>query len=1631
MSAFRESQAEAARARRLIDQAQEKLDRTRNRLHQERLRADAGRRAGDPELREVLAGIERLEIEAGRSKVALTDAKANLGSFLAEFPGLDDPQAAIENLNDSTPFLLLPVRVETRFMTANRQRQLWVRIFPDDVAVHTHEKELTPEEVEAGRAYWLELYRAARIGDDSERETREQGAWRRLAGILDGSRAAWVARSTRPESLEVSEEADLAFPEHDPETLKPDAWSRAPRSRVMPDRFVVSLYSGGKKVAEKAGELIPDPLVLGPEPSEEKPDLEQVDGELAAAADLRWIYEFDRAVANGMGLILDLESPFDRTGFDRLLVLGLRLSADADEGSALVEELIDNHHYAADGMAFLAQGTPTNNTDSQGSGFGSLDPGAAESFATETGEPNLPASQSPERDGHRLAEALGIGTAPLAYLAGAGQTDVTEAHALNKALWPATLGYYLEEMLQLDLDAIHQTRGFFVDYVTGRGPLPAVRVGTQPYGVLLTSDFSSWQWERETEGSSFLFLEELKEVLTKIQATWRTLAEQVPHVDASGDKFKNLLRMLGLHATSVEFHRRNAVGKKFLWNYLSFNFLTSLLQRVRQTMSQSAETIVASLGLTKLRDPDGRLHNKIFDLAFFFGHDDITDPLVDDVASRDDEVWSESEALPARYRVPHEGGGFEQRDYIGWLIGSDIADIKRHAFRDAAGEKLAAPRAVLYRMLRRALLLAYHDASMNMYVARNLVTAEARREIEFANIAEGRTVTRWEFLEADVQKVAPDLSEGSQSVVSFLQTPAGLALPESRHLREVRDCLAVIEGLPTARLERLFAEHLDLCSYRLDAWQGAFFTRRLESMRGTGEQLRRGVYLGCFGWLEDVRPGPELEPVDPEEVPIGLRNGSIVRQRDNGGFIHGPSINHAVAAAVLRNAYLTHADEANADRMSVNLSSERVRTALSFLEGIRNGQELGALLGYQFERGLHDRHNDPSLNQFILPFRTEYPLVADKITPDESGEQIETKEARNVFDGYALLEKAVLAKNALAYPYGVDGLPAPGTTQATAIVSEVERMEASFDAIADLATAEGVFQVTQGNYDRGGAMLKAFTQGNNPPEPEIAHTPRSGLTISNRVTLHVAPGTGGSTAWPGSATPRSLMEPGLNAWLAELLGPPAKMRYLVTHEGVTDEGRSLADLGLQPIDLVLGIGDSLDDQSTDLELRIEDAFRVATGATNQIAIGFMTRGASWAADDLTLFEVLPLLRGLRELVTGSRPLSALDYLVEDEADTDPANNPEGYDELGLEGRLTARIDELDVILGELQNAMVPTVDESGDEPAILASASAAHLKTLRDKLRAVSLHGIPDSLPVHGAGDEDLALLARQAVRVRTEAAEAVAAARLRRDFDGLDLAKLTIARKIEEYREAARLVLGAPFNALPDVTLANGAELAQATAFRDPSQPVHLTRHHANPLLVEEWLQGVARVREKVASWEGVRGLAEALHDKTLTIEPLQLPFRETDHWLAVEYPEAFEPEGQYLSVMQHLTAVGFDPLASQRGLVLDDWTEVIPNRTETTGLAVHYDQPNSEPPQTLLLAVPPAVTGSWQWDQLQGILNDTLERAAQRAVEPDMFAGTGWGHLLPAVITAVTSYPWATISTDLVSTSTAYTLAKFDEES
>jgi hypothetical protein len=182
-----------------------------------------------------------------------------------------------------------------------------------------------------------------------------------------------------------------------------------------------------------------------------------------------------------------------------------------------------------------------------------------------------------------------------------------------------------------------------------------------------------------------------------------------------------------------------------------------------------------------------------------------------------------------------------------------------------------------------------------------------------------------------------------------------------------------------------------------------------------------------------------------------------------------------------------------------------------------------------------------------------------------------------------------------------------------------------------------------------------------------------------------------------------------------------------------------------------------------------------------------------------------------------------------------------------------------------------------------------------------------------------------------------------------------------------------------------------------------------------DEWLQSVAHVRPKTARWDYIRALLESFNAASLELSPVQLPYRADDSWLAVEFPgtdpltnEPFNIQHDTLSVVAHGLAA-FAPAAKQSGLLIDDWTEVIPTREEVTGLAFNYDRPNAAPPQALLLAVTPQVTGRWNWDDLVGILNDTLQRAKRRAVEPlmlDKLDRPELGVLLPAIVADFSQY-------------------------
>ena len=197
----------------------------------------------------------------------------------------------------------------------------------------------------------------------------------------------------------------------------------------------------------------------------------------------------------------------------------------------------------------------------------------------------------------------------------------------------------------------------------------------------------------------------------------------------------------------------------------------------------------------------------------------------------------------------------------------------------------------------------------------------------------------------------------------------------------------------------------------------------------------------------------------------------------------------------------------------------------------------------------------------------------------------------------------------------------------------------------------------------------------------------------------------------------------------------------------------------------------------------------------------------------------------------------------------------------------------------------------------------------------------------------------------------------------------------------------------MPHVMPTNSADLSQAFG-------ASLTLQGNDPLAAITWFQRVAYVRDGVMRLDAAMLYAETLgNGARLTLQvgqlplPQELPDRPPERWVALPVaPDQTFPGGR-LSLVAHTPfgdTVSFDqPLA---GLLIDEWVEVVPSSSETTGLAFHYDQPNSTAPQAILLAVPSDQREVWDLDTLETIVRETMDLARMRASAPDTRVETVW---------------------------------------
>ncbi len=1526
----------------------------------QRRRDVAMARGDEAALSDAVAELAQLAREQAKvAKGERADREKLLG-LSDKLLGRRTPEQLVATLAGEVPVLMLPARLETRFSAGGQQ--LDVRVFPDQVHVTAHDPALTADELAGLTWYWEHRW------PEPDSAVRADEAWAGLTARIRPGRAAFVVRAYPPTNLGAGASPRFADP-----PLRASQWSAAARAGLLPDRWCVlgfRLDGGGRhsEVFRVWGRAVPDALAAGPGNALGAP---AAAGGLPDDPELLWLRDPDAAAAVGMLVTVrqaDCVAGFQLArGVDRLVALGVDWTLPPAQAADAVEAHLQSH--ADEGhLAFVPQGVPTNSTGTTRSAF-STDPAVAREVLAPHRTP-APATGSASAV---TRQALGLPGHALDQVPGADLLEQRWQRALLQALWPATGGYYLTEMLDPvaeDPATNAALRRHVVADLRASGPVPTLRVGAQPYGVLPVTDRARYAPSGRTRAEA-----DVRRVGEAVRRLAEPLVAQVPRlaqVRGRGDVDDVLLALLARTPVAWSLTFRQLVGP------VQRRAMSVYWDKIAAFQRDITATLLAELGcytMTLLSELTHDAHDHPLDV-----------PLV---LRAEGQGWGTGYLGEIRELVTRSDGRLilDGRQDATALLEALLACAAVRDL-DAAGKGMTTK-------VQAILSLSPEFTSM---LARSSERVPYSLRVESAVAAPAGAA-------GGAVPVPQTPAELSRTVLPALTGASTLAQAVSQRLASTPDlwlladqpddplaqlaafttAVEELAGAPADQLEWAFRGTLDLYSTRLDAWITSLATARLAQHRGKAPQ---GLHVGGWAVVEDLRPdvGPAAESL---------------------GFVHAPSLAQAASVAVLRSARLSHVGDDGAV-FDLDLTSARVRHALRILEGVAAGQRLAALLGYRFERMLQDR--DLTLARWILPLRLQCPLRSDRpertdrppATQPWAGngpdEPVESVAARDVVDGVALLAR-----------WAADG---PGLLAAAGVLAGdraavgqvLDALASIADAVSDVLVSEAVHQATSGNLERAGAALAAHDRQGPPPDPQFVRTPRAGQTLAHRVGLWLAAdATDPAPGW--AADVRSAAEPRLDRWLGLVLGEPGQWAVharLVT-ERPGDPGavppvpaQAPVEVDLDPLDLskvTSGAAGAMSALSVVLAAR-----RPGTGQASELearlAVLFAAAARAGGAE-FGAHERIELadadLDGLRDLagwaaeVVGAAPLGAAD--LTDSADLGGApRRPATTAVAEVRTRAAAVADDVGTLLRDLDVARARLTARPDDPDRAEALAGAM--------LALAPVAGL-DAIP-----SPHLLDLAAQADALSAQVTSRIAAVTALPPAPGAGAPSESVLDQPAEdaelvrARTVVRVLLGNAQPFLPVLRPTDPARLAAPLGAREAL----LGGAAGDPGAVAAWLHRAALVRPGLDPLSALLMGAEAAGaDVPGALRVVQLPHQAGRTWVALPFGSEGPPVPGTVGIVLHAPD-GLDPAAGGSGVVLDAWSETVPEASETTAVTFHYDAPGARAPQTMLLAVhPDPDPATWDFEALVGCVHEAMDLARLRTLGPKELAA--FSTFLPAL--------------------------------
>jgi len=1448
-------------------------------------------------------------------------------------------------LDNRFPILLFPIRIETKYHRSSNggNWKLRLRFFPDQIAIDNFEPRLTIKEKEDAQNYWRIIADANEEEDLVEVRNSE---WCKLATKYGLPRTAYITKEVinyTPEDEPDPHQPILKDDQQIP--IREENEQTVPFSSIMPTRFFI--YAKFKDGTPTLNPLdieidkdIPDHLVVDP-------------FQLVTEADKpNWITDFE--MARDIGMAFETETTLSLTeykrGFEFIIVYGVKTGHTPEKTKQQVEQLFKSHRFTS-GFSFIKQETPTNlvkqkSADVQptpsSSPFVQQRDSMIKYRATEFSglapdlELRLPGpNKILSHDGKAFEKALGI-EAVAQGTANSNNWDQITAPCMSALLWPIVGGYFLDMFTRIPEANRLRLMVHFIKFVSAQGSLPPIRVGKTPYGILPVTILSDW-----IDTTIFPDTALIRKFLTNlISNTLVKFIENIPTVMNKSHQIspaENLLNILSMEAMSNQYYVRGI---------RSLKYITDLIYAVLEERLPNNDPKITYLASPSHRD-----------------------------------IRSKYEEETAQRLVKTLGMNLEI------LEAFLVLDGKRRILDLCLGRGLTRINYPLVTKDPSSLLPSYLDDIRN-------------------DIKQGSTQN---FFKTTVEQIGiPGVEPSSSDPLLFrLLRYCASIVGSSSDLGLINLFRESLENLLLKRakfdkfafneiLKNLMLQTLDLSSYRLDAWISSLANQRLDHLRTNND---KGLHLGAFGWIENLMP---------KEFEDGLSTKNPIRQ---GGYIHAPSYAHAAAAAVLRNGYLTHSNESDKkDILKINLNSERTKNALEIINGIQK-MPLSELLGYRLERRLHDADVDYLIDEFrnFFPLNKDDPVELKGEEDDQASGTKERIEPRNLTDGLSvyknwkrLIDSISLSnveniKDFMATDGQEGGWKAFYERVKAKYASTEEKIKeiigslkphlnyllAEIDGLSDLCVAESVYQAVNGNYPRSSAVMDGMSADGQIPTPEISGIPKSGPRQLQRIVLALGVDALETLTLLDidenvpESNPRKVVEPNLGELCESYIG---NVSFWLDVKDETDNIVSTEKFGLN--ELQLGALDLLYIQRSELERRLKYYGKKRGHTKFDLHYEKSPIEDEETLETKSFSDLELLLKALQETISQGQSLRFSDFIspqqiVKREVMVDSVKEvfQRYYDILVL---FVKTIREL-----ELVN------DNTDTEQA---------LENKRTALMKASLFGIEYAVPIDTTGNiiaskEELnsriTLIIRE-LKSRVPQYDLLVPTILEwksiHETNGEQALLESVSNQLsgepdneKKYHKTVEILIGQIRRILNNNSFLVLAPFTNPTDFlASLSSSVNINRK------VLKWIEKAAYVRPRLKLFDDIVTYNQIFESAYFSFYCDETKFMKNAETLANSLDKNLTSTVLILSTKTgEPESFPSDPSKKLVGLVIDEWTDKIVSKTQDTAISFHYDGPSSEAPQSLLLAVSPNDSHSWNQNTLRTVLQDTLMLAKLRAID------------------------------------------------